>query len=122
MARPGNRRAIVYRKRLLSRKAKTRRIAIVSRRGQPQVVAAVPRLVRQDIEGPVASTWIANLAWDNKRNVALMLLINGYFYDVFIPFKLFEEWFHAHSKGTFFNQKIKKTKDRTGYKVVRTNK
>lgn len=121
MARPKNRRAVVYRKRLLSRKAKTRKIEIVSRRGQPQVFAEVQRLVRQDIAGPVASTWIANLAWDDKRNVALMLLINGYFYDVFIPFKLFEEWFHAGSKGTFFNRKIRKTKNRTGYKVVRTN-
>ena len=120
MARPkrsrANRREQVYRQRLLSRKAKTRKIAIVSRRGQPQIVAEVKRLVRQDIEGPVASSWISNLAWDNTRKVALMLLINGYFYDVFISFNLFEEWFVAHSKGTFFNQKIKGK-----FKVVRTN-
>lgn len=118
MARPkGTRREQVYRKRLLTRKAKTRRIAIVSRVGQPQVVAEVPRLVRQDIEGPVSSSWISNLAWDNTRKIALMLLINGYFYDVFIPFNVFEEWFAAHSKGTFFNQRIRKK-----YDVVRTNK
>ena len=115
--RPENRRQQVYKKRLLTRKAKTRKIEIVSRRGQPRVIAVVPRLARQDIEGPVSSSWISNLAWDNTRRIALMLLINGYFYDVFIPFNLFEEWFVAHSKGTFFNQKIRKR-----YDVVRTNK
>ena len=119
MARPKkvNRRKQVYRQRLLSRKAKTKKIAIVSRRGQPQVVSEVKRLVKQDIEGPVSSSWIANLAWDDNRNIALMLLINGYFYDVYIPFKIFEEWYYAHSKGTYFNGNIKGK-----YNVVRTNK
>ena len=116
MGRPENRRMVVYRKRLLSRKAKTRKITIVSRKDQPQVTAQVQRLVRQDMEGPVSSSWIANLAWDNTKKIALMLLINGYFYDVYIPFKVFEEWFHAHSKGTFFNGNIKGK-----FKVVRTN-
>ena len=117
MARPGNRRAEIYKKRLLSRKAKTRRVEVVSRRGQPKVSFEFKRLIKQDITTPVASSWISNLAWDNTRKIALMLLINGYFYDVFMPFKLFEEWLIAHSKGTFFNQKVKGK-----YDVVRTNK
>lgn len=117
MARPKNRREVVYRKRLLSRKAKTRKITIVSRKGQPQVTVKVKRLVKEDIEGPVASSWIANLAWDKKFKKALMLLINGYFYEVHIPFKMFEEWFHAHSKGTYFNGNIKGK-----YTVIRLNK
>ena len=118
MGRPKrtNRRQEVYKKRFLSRKAKTRKIKIVSRKGQPQVIAKVQRLTKQDIEGPVSSSWISDLAWDKKRKLALMRLLNGYFYEVHIPFRVFEEWFHAHSKGTFFNGNIKKI-----YTVVRLN-
>ena len=118
MGRPKNRREVVYRKRALSRKAKTREIKIVSRKGQPQITAEVKRLVKEDISGPVSSSWISNIAWDKKRKIALMRLINGYFYDVPIPFKLFEEWYYAHSKGTFFNRNIKKQYKK---KIVKTN-
>lgn len=112
--RPKSRREVVYRKRLLSRKAKTRKITIVSRVGQPQVTVEVPQLKQGDVGGRVASSWISALAWDQNRGFALMNLINGYLYDVFIPFKIFEEWFYAHSKGTYFNGNIKGK-----FKVVR---
>ncbi len=110
-----NRRKTVYRKRLLTRKAKTRKVAIVSRKGQPQVTVTVPRIKEGDIGGRVSSSWISNLQWDSSGKRALMLLLNGYFYDVFIPFTIYEEWFYAHSKGTFFNGNIKGK-----FKVVRT--
>jgi hypothetical protein len=111
-----SRRNQIYKKRALSRKPKKRTIQIVSRRGQPQVETEVLRLKRQDIGGSVSSSWISALAWDNKNDKALMYLLNGYFYDVFITFKVFEEWYYAHSKGTFFNENIKDK-----YKVVRVS-
>lgn len=117
MARPKreSHRTIAYRKRLISRKPKKKIIEIVSRKGQPQVFAEVKRLKKAQVGGPVASSWISDIIWDNNRNIALMRLLDGKFYDVFIKFELFEEWFFAHSKGTFFNSRIKDK-----HKVVRT--
>ena len=93
----------LHRKRVLSRKPKTRKIEIVARRGQPQVRARVERLRKEDVGGAVASSWISALSWDEKRGIALMALQSGKLYDVPIPFKMFEAWFYALSKGTFLN-------------------
>ena len=90
----------------------TRRIDIVSRRGQPQVSADVRRLKEQAMGGPVSSSWIAALYW--KGSWAVMELINGYSYNIVIPFEIFEQWYYAHSKGTFFNGNVKDK-----YKIVR---
>lgn len=110
MARPNaTRRQIVYRKRLLSRRHKTRTIPIISRKGQPQVSKAeIAAMKKQSFElKAVASSWIADIGYIKEQNLATMVLINGYIYHFQIPFKLFEEWLHAHSKGTFFNRMIK---------------
>ena len=111
-ARP-TRRELVYKKRALTRRAKTRRIEIVSRRGQPQIIATVQQLKEQIMGGVVSSSWISALYWKGKW--VLMELINGYSYNVYIPWKMFEEWYYAHSKGTFFNGNIKDK-----FKVVRS--
>ena len=111
-ARP-TRRELVYKKRALTRRAKTRRIEIVSRRGQPQIIATVQQLKEQIMGGVVSSSWISALYWKGKW--VLMELINGYSYNVYIPWKMFEEWYYAHSKGTFFNSMIKDK-----FKVVRS--
>ena len=100
----------LHRKRVLSRKPKTRKIKIVAREGQPEPIANIRRLRRQDVGGAVASSWISALAWDNKRRIALMALIDGKLYDVPIPFKMFEAWNAALSKGTFFNRIIRRSK------------
>lgn len=111
------RREIRFRKRLLTRKAKLRKIDIISRRGQPQVTAKVPQFKKQSFElGAVASSWIADIGYVAEQNIATMVLLDGKIYHFQIPFKLFEEWFHAHSKGTFFNQKIK---DKYAYTRIR---
>lgn len=102
------RREIRFRKRLLTRKAKTRKIKIVSRKGQPEIRAEIRRFKKQSFElGAVASSWIADIGYVAEQNIATMVLKDGKIYHFQIPFKLFEEWFHAHSKGTFFNQKIR---------------
>lgn len=94
-------------KRLISRHPKRRKIEIVARRGQPQVTALVPRIRKEDVGGSVASSWISALAWDETRGITLMSLLDGKLYDVPIPFKMFERWFYALSKGTFFNRVIR---------------
>lgn len=94
-------------KRLISRHPKKRKIEIVARKGQPQVIARVSRFKKEDVGGAVASSWISALAWDETRGITLMSLIDGKLYDVPIPFKMFEQWFYALSKGTFFNRVIK---------------
>lgn len=106
-------RDILYRKRAITRKPKTRRIDIVSRRGQPQITAVVKQIKkREGLGGPVSSSWISEIWWYDKW--ASMVLLNGYSYNVYIPFEIFEEWYYAHSKGTYFNGNIKDK-----YKVVR---
>ena len=103
-------RQIRYKKRAITRKVKRHKVKVVTRKGQPiqDLEIEVPKLKKQDIGGRVASSWIANIIWHEKRNHAVMSLIKNHrVYDVFIPFKVFEQWYWAHSKGTFFNGNIK---------------
>jgi len=103
-----NAKAKRYKKRFISRRPKTREIEIVSRRGQPQVTVQVPALKRQELEmASVASSWISHLSYDKGLGYATMVLIDGHIYTIKMPFKVFEEWFHAHSKGTFFNRRVR---------------
>jgi len=104
-----SRRDIVYRKRVLSRKVKHRKIAVVSRKGQPQVTIEAPAMKKQELEmAAVASSWISHLSYDKGLGYATMVLIDGHIYKILkLPFKVFEEWYYAHSKGTFFNKNIR---------------
>ena len=87
----------------------------VSRRGQPQLIIKVPKMIETaDIGGVVSSSWIAAIYWYAAAKMAYMVLLNGYEYEVFIPFSVLEQWYWAHSKGTFFNGNIKGK-----YRVVR---
>lgn len=89
-----------------------RKIEIISRKGQPKATQMI-----EDIKGgPVASSWISRITWDDG-NFAVMSLLNGWVYAVYIPMRIYQEWYWAHSKGTFFNVKIKKQ-----YKVKRLSK
>ena len=100
-----DRRGLVYKKRLLSRKVKKKKIKIVARRGQPQVKAKVRVLREQEMGGSVASSWIANLEW--VAGIVIMILLNGYKYRVYVPWGVWQQWYYALSKGTFFNQRVK---------------
>lgn len=90
----------------------TREIDIVSRKGQPQIRTEIPVYTEQAMGGPVSSSWIAALYW---KGFAVMELLNDYNYKVYIPWRMFIEWYYAHSKGTFFNSNIKDK-----FKVVRS--
>lgn len=118
MGRPKvNHRTLAYRKRILSRKRKTRKVDIVSRKTQPQIRAEVQALKKQDVAlSRVSSSWIAALGYIKSRKVVTMNLISGHTYHILgVSFKVFEEWYNAHSKGTFWH--VKNIKD--NYKVVR---
>ena len=63
---------------------------------------------RQQMElAAVSSSWIADLAYDKGLKYATMVLKDGHIYTIKMDFKTFEEWYYSHSKGTFFNQKIR---------------
>lgn len=94
-----------------------REIEIISRKTQPQwkMKVSVARLKKKEgAGGIVSSSWIWSLEWTGKGWV-IMTLLNGYTYNVYIPFKRWEGWYYAHSKGTYFNEIIKGK-----YKVVRS--
>lgn len=96
---------------------KKREIEIISRRTQPQWKrkVVVERLKKKEgAGGIVSSSWIWSLEWTG-RGWVIMTLLNGYTYNVYIPFKIWEGWYYAHSKGTYFNYIIK-----SKYKVVRS--
>ena len=103
----------------IRKKVKTREVEIISRKAQGRkwkMTATVPRLEKKvSAGGAVASMWIAEIYWVAERGWAHMVLLNGYGYNVYIPFSVFEAWYYATSKGTFFNYMIKDK-----YRVVRT--
>ena len=108
-------RQIRYKKRAITRKVKRHKVTVVTRKEQPiqDLEIEVPALKeKQIIGGRVASSWIATINW--IKIFAKMTLLNGYEYYVYIPFDVFEGWYYAHSKGTFFNGNIKGK-----YKVLR---
>lgn len=107
---------IKKKKRILTRKIKRHGIEVVSRKEQPmpKMEVEVAKLKKQDIEErPVSSSWIATLGYEKggwlglKTGTATMETKKGYRYEIDMPFDVFEEWFYAHSKGTFFNYAVR---------------
>ena len=91
----------------IRKKEVKKEITIISRRSQPkwQVTAEVAALDKGiSFEGNVSSSWISALSWDAERQVALMYLLDGKLYVAKIPFSLFEGWYYAHSKGTYWHE------------------
>lgn len=120
MGRPKvSRRQVAYRKRILSRKKKKRKIKVITRKEQVGIEREIEiyALKKQDVVlSAVASSWIADLGYIAKRKVVTMVLTDGHIYHIIgVPFEVFEEWLHAHSKGTFWH--VKNIKD--NYKIIR---
>lgn len=91
-----------------SKRVQMKAMEIISRRTQPRwrITILQPELDKEvTVGGRVASSWIRALAWDNNRGVALMYLLSGRLYEYVLPFYIFEMWFYAHSKGTYFHYK-----------------
>ena len=114
-------RQLAYKKRLISRKIKRRKITVITRRTQPAQAqdreVMIQALKKQDIyPKAVSSSWIAKLGYNAKRRTVIMDLISGHSYHILgVPFKVFEEWIAAHSKGTFWH--VKNIRD--NYKVMK---
>lgn len=101
-----------YKRKLLTRKIKTKEIAIVTRKEQPVpakfIYAEAKALSSKYVQGGmVSSSWISEVEWLPKKKAAFMSTINGWEYLFYIPFTIFEQWYYAHSKGTYFNYYVK---------------
>lgn len=104
--------APAYKKRLISRREKTKEIAIITRKEQPQhtkfIYVEAKALSPKYIQGGmVSSSWIEEVQWIPEQKAAYMSTQTGYEYYFYIPFAIFEQWYYAHSKGTYFNYYIK---------------
>lgn len=97
---------------LFRRKIKEKEIEIVTRKEQPLPAhlkqMKVSALARQDIPlQRVSSSWIKELGYHKKEGFAVMTTLQGYGYYIYMPFGVFEAWYYAHSKGTYFNYQVK---------------
>lgn len=99
-----------YKRSRILKRIKTKKIEVITRRTEAvwkreeEVARLEPKV---SVEGAVSSSWIASIGWDARAKVALMLTLAGYFYQFKVPFKIFEAWYYAHSKGTYFNYAVK---------------
>ena len=106
-------------KREISRAPTSRRdreIDIVSRNGQPQVRYKIKALEGKSYLESVSSSWLSTIGYLYGANVGTFTTKTGRQYKILdFDFETFEEWYYAHSKGTFFNERIKGK-----YKIVGT--
>jgi hypothetical protein len=98
------------------RTPKPKGITIISRKEQPQPVVKVKAagIIRKSYPlRHVSSTWISQLGYSPDYNEATMVTYDkkgknrGYAIKD-ISFKDWEGWVMAHSKGTYFNKRIKR--------------
>jgi len=86
-----------------------REILIVSRKGQPQRFATVDALERRDYPPQsISSSWLSTIGYFFKDRIGVFTTKTGRQYKILnFDFESFEEWYYAHSKGTYFNEFIK---------------
>ena len=103
-------------KRATGATARPREIAIVSRRGQPQVRITVEPLERKNyIAISISSSWLATYSYFHKEKLGLFTTITGRQYKILdLDFETWEEWWYSHSKGTFYNKRIRNKYTITG--------
>jgi len=116
MARRRKRRPKEYLRGEKGRFAPSRLIEPVTRKEQPEAIGPmrVGRLVWKDYPmKPVSSTNIEAFGYMKGRTISAGKLYvdflsgrSAVYYDV--PFSVFEEFWYAHSKGTFFYWRIRK--------------
>lgn len=87
----------------------SREIEIVTRKEYPTIQVRVGRLERRTYPyKPVSSTNIAGIGYDLIEQILEVGFLGGkraVYY--FVPFEVFEEFYYAHSKGTFFYHRIR---------------
>lgn len=115
-----------YKRGFMGRFIPSRKLEIVTRKEEPvgDITIRVGRLVWKDYGWTsVSSTNISAICYFRGRTPAtgkcMVEFISGKtvaLYD--FPFKLFEEFYYAHSKGTFYYRKIRKAGYDTAQKGV----
>ena len=103
-------------KRVAPKKIRLRTIQLISRVGQPRPFYAVEPLERKSYLRSVSSTWLATIGFlYNGSNIGTGTFTtqSGRQYKIYnFPFKVFEEWYYASSKGTYFNEFIRDQYDK----------
>jgi hypothetical protein len=87
-----------------------KKITVISRRTDPhhKIRIKVHRLDKKvAASGNVSSSWISYLEWNPFAQTVTMGLIDGWNYVYRMPFKLFEGWYYAHSKGTYWHVRLR---------------
>ena len=99
----------MYRKKLLRKGYKEREIEIVTRKEYPEIETKVRRLKKQDYPlTPVSSSFISEIGYETTGRIITIMMLAGKGYEYSnVPFKIWEGFYYAHSKGTYYNYYIK---------------
>ena len=83
-------------------------ISRVSEGIRSRIVVDLPTLdVAVPSSGNVASSWIAYLEWNPTNRTVTMGLLSGWNYVYRMPFSLYQGWYYANSKGTFWHTHLR---------------
>lgn len=95
----------------LPTKKKLRTIQLISRKGQPRPFYTIERLERKSYLKSVSSIWLSTIGFlynGGDIGTGTFTTKTGRQYKIYnFPFEVFEEWYYAHSKGTYFNEYIR---------------
>ena len=94
---------------MASSTARSREILIVSRKGQPQIFTKIKALERKNYPPTsVSSSWLSTYGYFYNDKIGTFTTKTGRQYKIInFDFDTWEEWYYAHSKGTYFNEFIK---------------
>ena len=89
--------------------AQRREILIVSRKGQPQIFTQIEPLEKKNYPPEsISSSWLSTYGYFYIEKIGTFTTKTGRQYKIFdFDFDTWEQWYYAHSKGTFFNEFIK---------------
>jgi len=82
----------------------SREVEIVTRKEQPigDITVRVGRLERRSYPmAPVSSSNVSEAGYDLPQGVMTLVFTTGKTYGYFVPFEIWEQFYYAHSKGTF---------------------
>ena len=107
---PRSRRPKPYERGAEGRFVPSRKVTIITRKDQPAGVmpVRVRRLIRKSYPMKrVSSTNVAMIGYDLPQGIIWVDFISGTTYGYYTPFEIFEDFYYAHSKGTFIHVVLK---------------
>lgn len=96
----------------------SRKLDIVTRKEQPigDITVRVGRLPRRSYPmTSVSSTNVAKGGYDLPQGILWIDFLSGSSYGYYVPFEIFEEFYYAHSKGTFVHKVLKGGRSKPPY-------